>query len=77
MVAAGLTRAERRGLAASVQNLSLQIPRAAGPVLGGLLIHAGYFITPFLLAAALQALYLVLYWHYFGKLDTSSEPAHA
>jgi MFS family permease len=70
-VAAGLTRAERRGLAASVQNLSLQIPRAIGPVLGGALIHAGFFVAPFLLAAALQALYLVLYWRYFSALDAN------
>ena len=68
-VAAGLTRAERRGLAASVQSLSLQIPRAAGPVLGGWLIHAGQFTTPFLIAAVLQALYLYLYRRYFGALD--------
>lgn len=68
-VAAGLTRAERRGLAASVQNLSLQIPRAAGPVLGGWLIHTGQFTTPFLIAAVLQALYLHLYRRYFGALD--------
>ena len=72
-VAAGLTRAERRGFAASVQNLSLQIPRAVGPVLGGALIHAGYFIAPFLLAAALQALYLVMYWHFFSALDAIPE----
>ena len=70
-VAAGLTRAERRGFAASVQNLSLQIPRAIGPVLGGALIHTGHFITPFLLAAALQALYLLLYWHFFSALDAT------
>jgi len=68
-VAAGLTRAERRGLAASVQNLSLQIPRAAGPVLGGWLIHAGQFTTPFLFAAGLQVLYLYLYRRFFGALD--------
>jgi len=68
-LAAGLTRAERRGLAASVQNLSLQIPRAAGPVLGGWLIHAGQFTTPFLFAAGLQALYLYLYRRFFGALD--------
>ena len=68
-VAAGLTRAERRGMAASVQNLSLQIPRAVGPVLGGWLIHAGQFTTPFLIAAALQAVYLILYQRYFGALD--------
>jgi predicted MFS family arabinose efflux permease len=68
-VAADLTRAERRGLAASVQTLSLQIPRAAGPILGGMLIHQGAFVLPFLIAAALQGLYLVLYGRYFGALD--------
>ncbi|MGC8535046.1 MAG: MFS transporter [Rhizomicrobium sp.] len=68
-VAADLTRAERRGLAASVQSLSLQIPRAAGPILGGMLIHQGAFVLPFLIAAALQGLYLVLYGKYFGALD--------
>ncbi|GBL45578.1 major facilitator superfamily MFS_1 [Sulfuriferula multivorans] len=76
-VAASLTRAMRRGLGASVQNLSLQIPRAVGPVLGGAFIHAGYFITPFLLAAALQTLYLVLYWHFFNALDANMEVDHS
>ena len=68
-VAANLTRAERRGLAASVQNLSLQIPRAVGPILGGWLIHAGLFVTPFLIAAALQLVYLFLYGRFFAGLD--------
>lgn len=71
-VAANLTRAERRGLAASVQSLSLQIPRAAGPILGGWLIHAGQFVMPFLIVAALQVVYLVLYWRFFGALDRST-----
>jgi predicted MFS family arabinose efflux permease len=69
VVAAELTRAERRGLAASVQSLSLQIPRAAGPILGGWLIHGGRFVAPFLVATALQGVYLVLYRRYFGALD--------
>jgi MFS family permease len=68
-IAAELTRPERRGFAASVQSLSLQIPRAAGPVLGGWLIHRGEFTLPFLLAAGLQAVYLVLYWRFFMHLD--------
>ena len=76
-VAADLTRAERRGLAASIQSLSLQIPRAAGPILGGWLIHAGQFVTPFLIAAALQALYLVLYRYFFGALDRPAAAAAA
>jgi hypothetical protein len=33
------------------------------------MIHTGAFVTPFLLAAALQTAYLVLYRHYFGALD--------
>ena len=70
-VAADLTRPERRGLAASVQNLSAQIPRATGPVLGGWLIHAGWFTAPFLIATVLQALHLYLYRRYFGTLDAA------
>jgi MFS family permease len=70
LVAAGLTRAERRGLAASVQSLSSQLPRAAGPVLGGWLIHRGEFVAPFLLTAVMQALYLLLYRQFFGGTTT-------
>jgi len=72
LVAAGLTRAERRGLAASVQSLSSQLPRAAGPVLGGWMIHRGEFVAPFLLTAAMQALYLLLYRHFFGAALTEA-----
>jgi MFS family permease len=68
-VTADLTRAERRGMAASVQNLSLQIPRAIGPLLGGWLLHRGDLALPFLIAAGLQAVYIVLYGVFFGRLD--------
>jgi Na+/melibiose symporter-like transporter len=74
-VAVELTRAQRRGLAASVQSLSLQIPRALGPVLGGWMIHADRFVMPFLIAAALQALQLTLYQHFFGALDQAPQRA--
>jgi MFS family permease len=74
-VAVQLTRVERRGLAASVQSLSTQLPRAAGPVVGGWMIHNDRFIAPFLLAAALQALYLVLYQHYFAAMDRQAPHA--
>jgi MFS family permease len=72
VVAAGLTRPERRGLAASVQSLSSQLPRAAGPILGGWLIHRGKFITPFLLTAAMQAIYLILYRRFFRHIGTET-----
>jgi MFS family permease len=70
-LAAGLTRAERRGLASSVQNISIQLPRALGPVIGGALFHAGYLALPFLLGAALQLGYLVLYAHFFSHVEAA------
>jgi MFS family permease len=70
-LAAGLTRVERRGLASSLQNISIQLPRAVGPVIGGALFHAGYLTLPFLLGAALQLGYLVLYARFFGAHEAA------
>ncbi len=69
----GLTR-DRRGLAASLQNVSIQIPRAIGPLISAFMLHAGMLRAPFFIAAALQALYLLLYVVFFrayaaGGLD--------
>ncbi|HMN57814.1 MAG: MFS transporter [Burkholderiales bacterium] len=70
-LAAGLTRAERRGLASTVQNLSLQLPRAIGPLLGGALFHAGHLALPFFLGAALQAGYLLLFVVFFRGTEAA------
>jgi len=70
-LAAGLTRVERRGLATSLQNISIQSPRAIGPVIGGALFHAGYLMLPFLLGAALQVGYLVLYARFFSSHEAA------
>lgn len=64
-----LTDASRRGLAATVNNVSVQIPRAIGPFIAGLLLHQGWLVAPFVLAAALQAGYLLLYRRFFGAVD--------
>lgn len=64
-LAAGLTRVQRRGLASSLQNVSIQLPRALGPLVGGALFARGYLTAPFLLGAALQLAYLVLYARFF------------
>jgi len=64
---AGLTGDSRRGLAATVQNVSIQIPRALGPLFAGVLLHAGMLRTPFFMAAVFQALYLLLYARFFGS----------
>jgi MFS family permease len=70
-LAAGLTRVERRGLASSLQNISIQLPRAVGPAIGGWLFHAGYLTLPFLLGAALQLGYLILYARFFGQHEAA------
>lgn len=70
-LAAGLTRVERRGLASSLQNISIQLPRAVGPLIGGALFHAGYLNLPFFISAVLQLAYLVLYVRFFGKLPAA------
>ncbi len=64
----GAVRGHRRGLAASVSGVSTQLPRAAGPWLAGLLFSAGWLVAPFLLAAAFQAAYLVLYRRVFATV---------
>ena len=65
----GAVRGHRRGLAASVSGVSTQLPRALGPWLAGLMFGAGWFAGPFLLAAAFQGAYLVLYRRVFAGAD--------
>jgi predicted MFS family arabinose efflux permease len=64
----GLTR-DRRGLAASLQNVSIQVPRAVGPLVSGFMLHVGMLKAPFFMAAALQAAYLILYARFFRDYD--------
>lgn len=61
----GLVRNERRGLAASLNAVSFQLPRSVGPAIAGYLFDAGQFSLPFYAAAALQGIYLVLYRNTF------------
>ncbi len=68
-LAMGLVRAHRRGLAASVNSFSMQVPRAFGPALAGLLFATGALAAPFLLAAAFQAAYLAVYARFFAAYD--------
>jgi len=61
----GLVRSHRRGLAASLNNVSVQIPRAIGPLFAGLLYHGGFLALPFFIAGGFQAAYLILYRRLF------------
>lgn len=62
-----LVRDERRGLAASVNAASFQVPQSVGPGIAGPMIAAGMFLTPFYVAAALQVLYVIGYGRVFGR----------
>jgi MFS family permease len=64
-----LVGAGRRGLAASLNTISMQVPRALGPMLGGWLLETELLALPFLFAAALQAVYLALYGVAFRRVD--------
>jgi len=63
---------ERRGFAASMNALSMQVPMSLGPIVAGVMIGAGWFITPFYLAAAFQGLYVFLYGRAFASVEQSA-----
>lgn len=64
-----LVRDERRGLAASVNAASFQVPQSLGPGVAGPMIAAGMFVTPFFVAAGLQLLYVIGYGRVFRRYE--------
>jgi MFS family permease len=71
-----IVRARRRGFAASMANVSMQVPRAVSPLLTGLLFASGELALPFLIGAAFQGAYLVFYYRSFGQFDTEVSARH-
>ncbi|HVC60792.1 MAG TPA: MFS transporter [Acetobacteraceae bacterium] len=67
-----IVRPQRRGFAASMANVSMQVPRSVSPVLTGLLFAAGDLALPFLIGAAFQGAYLAIYYWSFGQIDSGS-----
>jgi MFS family permease len=64
-----IVRPQRRGFAASMANVSMQVPRAVSPVLTGFLFAAGDLALPFFVGAAFQGAYLAFYFWSFWQLD--------
>lgn len=64
-LAIGLVRDKRRGFATSLNSVSMQIPRSAGPGIAGALFSAGMLEIPFFAGAFLQGIYLILYSRFF------------
>jgi hypothetical protein len=56
-----VVRARRRGFATSMANVSMQVPRSVGPL-------------PFVVGAAFQGAYLVLYDRRFRHLNAATIP---
>jgi MFS family permease len=64
-----IVRPHRRGFAASMGNVSMQVPRAVSPLLTGILFAANSLALPFFIGAAFQAAYLAMYYASFRWVD--------
>jgi predicted MFS family arabinose efflux permease len=73
----GLVRDQRRGLATSLNAVSMQLPQSVGPSVAGLFLHAGRFALPFYVAALLQGAYLVAYARVFRGYASPDGPTGA
>ena len=63
----GLVRDERRGLATSLNAMSMQLPQSVGPSIAGFLFSTGQLELPFYVGALFQGIYLVMYGRFFRK----------
>lgn len=68
-VSVSLTRDQRRGLASSLNVVSMRLPASVGPTLAGYMIEQGDLALPLLLGAALQFGYAMMYGFFFHELD--------
>jgi len=73
----GIVDQRHRGLAATINSLSIQAPRAIGPAIAGLFFAAGLLSWPFYLGAGLQALYLLFFHRFFGNAEAATKKADA
>jgi MFS family permease len=71
-LSSGLVRPGRQGFAASLNSVSVSLPRAFGPLFAGMLFDAGRLAMPFLIAAGFQAAYVFLYAVSFATHDRES-----
>jgi MFS family permease len=74
----GLVRDERRGLATSLNAVSMQLPQSLGPSAAGFLFGAGQLELPFFAGAVFQGAYLAAYaWFFRGHNKPQDEPTEA
>lgn len=68
-IALSLTRDQRRGKAASMNMVSVQIPASVGPTIAGILIQEGSLSLPFFFSSGLQLGYTLLFGRFFHRFD--------
>lgn len=66
---ASLTRDRRRGLATSINALSMRLPSSVGPIITGYLFDMGLLYLPLVLTATLQLINAGIYQWVFGSYD--------
>jgi MFS family permease len=71
-----IVRPHRRGFAASMANVSMQIPRSVSPILTGILFAANNLVLPFFIGAAFQGAYLAMYYASFRQVDDALQQHH-
>lgn len=74
-LSANLTRDHRRGLATSINALSMRLPSAIGPTISGYLFDMGNLALPVILTAVLQLANAGLYQVAFGRYDKADRVA--
>lgn len=72
-----IVRPHRRGFAASMANVSMQIPRSISPILTGILFAARDLVLPFFIGAAFQGAYLAMYYASFRHVDDAMPEHHS
>jgi MFS family permease len=73
-LAVNLVGDARRGLATSLNTVSMILPATVGPVIAGMLLERGHLALPFFFAAVLQLIYLVLYTALFRRREVPPGP---
>jgi len=70
---ASLTRDKRRGLATSINALSMRLPSSIGPTVTGYLFDADLLSLPLILTGALQLINAGIYQWVFGRYDREAK----
>lgn len=58
---------EQRGLASAINSIMWRLPNSITTVIGGVMLAAGDFYSPFLLAAGLYMVSIAMFYYFFGS----------